>query len=541
MIGKHKKSLLVQFYQRKVMRVALAYIVVGWIMMQVGEVTFEALNLPPWTLTFLIIILIFGFPIALVLAWAYEVTPEGIVKDSSSAKISRGAALARARDAAPSVAVLPFTDMSEHGDQGYFCEGIAEEIINSLCRVAGLRVASRAASFRFRDHNADIRKIAKQLNVQAILAGSVRQLDDQLRITAELINAANGYHLWTRRYDRQRKDLFAVQEDIASQITTALNLTMIHTRLPEQSEVHPLAYDYFLRGRYYFSRCTGRDAMFARRMFRRAVELEPGYGPAWAWLAYAQGFEYMFFNATDENRSDVIQTSAKALSLAPDRAESHIANGIALCIQRDCASAGKAFEKAIELDAKRFEAWYFYARTKIRAGKPREALKLLQEAARIRPEDYQSVLLQAQLYVSLNDEEHAMKASRAGIQRARAALEFTPDDNRALNLGAAALLRLGEKEEALTWLQTSIDNTPSDPMVLYNAACLYAMSNEREKALDYLERCFLKAGTINPDWVRNDSDLDNIKQEPRFAAIIGPAEGCSEEPAERSDLSTCRH
>lgn len=534
MIGKHKKSLLVQFYQRKVMRVALAYVVVGWIMMQIGEVTFEALNLPPWALTFLIIIVIFGFPIALVLAWAYEVTPEGIVKDSSAGTRSSGAVRARGRDAVPSVAVLPFNDMSEHGDQGYFCEGIAEEIINSLCRVAGLRVASRAASFRFRDSDIDISNIARQLNVQAILTGSVRQFNDQLRITAELINAANGYHLWTRQYDRQRKDLFTVQEDIASRISTALNLTVIHTRLPEQSEVHPLAYDYFMRGRYYFSRCSGRDAMFARRMFRRAVEIEPGYSPAWAWLAYAQGFEYMFFNAADEHRSDVMQTSAKALSLAPDRPEAHIASGIALCIQRDCASAGKAFEKAIELDPKRFEAWYFYARTKIRAGEPREALKLLQQAARIRPEDYQSVLLQAQLYVSLDDEKHALAAARAGIERARAALEFTPDDNRALNLGALALLRLGENEEANRWMQTSLDNAPSEPMVLYNAACLYALSKEREKALDYLERCYLKAGTINPDWVRNDSDLDNIKQEPRFAAIIGSAQGRGAKQAERS-------
>lgn len=538
MIGKHKRSLLVQFYQRKVMRVALAYIVVGWIMMQVGEVTFEALNLPPWALTFLIAIVILGFPIALVLAWAYEVTPEGIVKDPSAGTRSSGALRSSRRDAVQSVAVLPFKDMSEHGDQGYFCEGIAEEIVNSLCRVAGLRVASMAASSRFSGNKADIGEIAKQLNVQAVLAGSVRKLDDHLRITAELINAANGYHLWTRQYDRQLTDLFAVQEDIASRITTSLNLTMIHARLPEQSEVQPLAYECFLRGRYYFSRCSGRDAMFARKMFSRAVEIEPGFSLAWAWLAYAQGFEFMFFSAAEEARSEVIATSAKALSLAPDRAESHIANGIALCIQRDCTGAGKAFEKAIELDPKRFEAWYFYARTKIRAGKPREALKLLERAARIRPEDYQSVLLQAQLYVSLDDEKHAMEASRIGIARARAALEFTPDDNRALNLGAAALMRLGEKEEACKWLQTSLDNAPSEPMVLYNAACFYALSNEREKALDHLDRCFMKAGTINADWVRNDSDLDNIKQEPRFAAIIGSAEERGAKQAERSGALT---
>jgi len=520
MVGKPNKSLLGQFYQRKVMRVALAYIVVGWIMMQVGEVTFEALGLPPWALSFLISILILGFPIALVLAWAFEVTPEGIIKDSSAGVSSTGPGRKDYFSAAPSVAVLPFDDMSEHGDQGYFCDGIAEEILNSLCKVAGLRVASRAASFRFRGKHMDIARIAEKLKVQAILEGSVRQFDDHLRITAQLINAADGYHLWTRQYDRQREDLFAIQEDIANQITHALSLTMRHNHLHEQSEAVPLAYEFFLRGRHYFARCNSQDSVYAQQMFRRAVEVDPGYGRAWAWLAYAYGFEYMYFNATDENRRDALATSARALALAPDLSESHIATGIALCMKGECTKAGKAFEKAIKIDPKRFEAWYFYGRTRIREGKPRQAMKLLQKAALVRPEDYQSVLLQAQLYVSLGKTRRAVDASRKGVERARAALEFTPDDNRALNLGAPALLRLGEKEEAMQWMQDSVANAPRDPIVLYNAACFHALSGNSDKALDLLERCFFKAGAINPDWLRNDSDLDNIRDDPRYAAIV---------------------
>lgn len=520
MIGKPKKSLLGEFYQRKVMRVALAYFVVSWIMMQVAEVSFEALGLPPWALTFLISILILGFPIALALAWAFEVTPEGIVKDSAGEVSSAGSERNDSYSAVPSVAVLPFDDMSEHGDQLYFCEGIAEEILNSLCKVAGLRVASRAASFRFRGKHMDIDKIAEKLKVQAILEGSVRQFDDHLRITAQLINAADGYHLWTRQYDRQREDLFAIQEDIANQISNALCLTMRRNRLRDQSEAVPLAYDFFLRGRHYFARCTSRDSVYARQMFRRAVEADPGYGRAWAWLAYAYGFEYMYFYATDENRREAQATSARALALAPDLPESHIATGIAFCMKGKCEKACKAFEEAIEIDPKRYEAWYFYGRTRIREGKPRQAIKLLQKAALVRPEDYQSVLLQAQLYVSLGETTRAMDASRMGVERARAALEFTPDDNRALNLGAPALLRLGEKEEAMQWMQDSVSNAPQDPIVLYNAACFHALSGDSDKALDLLERCFFKAGAINPDWLRNDSDLDNIRDDPRYAAIV---------------------
>lgn len=335
-----------------------------------------------------------------------------------------------------------------------------------------------------------------------------------------MINAADGYHLWTRQYDRQRKDLFVIQEDIADQITAALSSTLRYNHLREQHEVDPLAYDYFLRGRHYFAKCTSRDSKYACQMFRRAVETDPGYGRAWAWLAYAHGFEYMYIDASDENRHEALHTSARALALAPNIAESHIATGLAFCMRGQCEKAGLAFEKSIALDPKRYEAWYFFARTRIREGKLHQALKLLQKAAEVRPDDYQSMLLQAQLYVSLGDTKHAIEASRKGVVRAKAMLEFTPDDNRALNLGAPALLRLGEKEEAMQWMQVSLDNAPADPVVLYNAACFYALSGDSQEALDCLERCFLKAGTINPDWLENDSDLDNVRNDPGYAEIV---------------------
>ena len=196
-IGKPNKSLLGQFYQRKVMRVGFAYILIGWILMQVGEVTFDALSLPPWSLTFLITLVFLGFPIALLLAWAYEVTPEGIVKDPADLKKAPNRDRVAASRSAPSVAVLPFDDMSKHGDQVYFCEGLAEEVLIALSKVAGLRVASRVASFSFGGKRADIVEIGKHLKVQAVLEGSVRQFGEHLRITAQLINVNDGYHLWT--------------------------------------------------------------------------------------------------------------------------------------------------------------------------------------------------------------------------------------------------------------------------------------------------------------------------------------------------------
>jgi len=520
MISKPNKSLLGHLYQRKVMRVGFAYILIGWIMMQVGEVTFEALSLPPWSLTFLITLVVLGFPIALVLAWAYEVTPEGIVKDPADSTDAPESVRDAASDSAPSVAVLPFDDMSEHGDQGYFCEGIAEEILMALCKVAGLRVASRVASFRFSGKRADIVEIGNKLNVQAVLEGSIRQFGEHLRITAQLINVADGYHLWTHKYDRQREDLFEIQEDIAGHIAEALSVTLKHSHLHDQMQVDPRAYDFFLRGKYYFEKCNAEDAVYARQMFKQALGVDPAYGRAWAWLAYSYGFEYMFLNGTDANREEALRTSEKALELAPDLAESHIAAGIARCMTGECKNAEIRFKKAIELDPRRFEAWYFYGRSKVREGQPKHALKLFQQAARLRPEDYQSVLLQAQLHVSLGDTKRAMEASRKGVERARAVLEFNPDDNRALNLGALALLRLGENKEAAQWMKASIRKAPRDPIVLYNAACFYAMLGKPKKALDALEKCIFKVGSISLEWLENDSDLDNIRDHPRYANLI---------------------
>jgi TolB-like protein/Flp pilus assembly protein TadD len=520
MADKSKKSLLGQFYQRKVMRVGLAYIVVGWLLMQIGEVTFEALTLPPWALSFLIAIIVLGFPIALMLAWAFEVTPEGIVKDPADKADEKNTGPSGLDSNVPSVAVLPFDDMSEHGDQSYFCEGIAEEILNSLCKVPGLRVASRVASFRFGGKRADIAEIAKKLKVQTVLEGSVRQFGDHIRVTAQLINAEDGFHLWTRQYDRQRKDLFDIQEDIANRIVDALNLTLKHNHLREQNEVVPRAYDFFLRGKHYFARYSSQDAKYAALMFSRAAEADPGYGRAWAWLAFTHGFSYMYFEADSTHREEALAATERALTLAPHLVESHIASGIAHCIESECELAAEAFEKALEIDPRKYEAWYFSARNRIRQGRPHEALKLLQEASRVRPEDYQSVLLQSQLYVSLGDTGQAVETSRAGLQRAQAVLEFNPDDTRALNLGAPALLRLGENEKADRWMKTSLDRAPRDPIVLYNAACYYSMAGEHEKAVDCLERCYLRAGTINPDWLKNDSDLDNIRNLKRFIRLL---------------------
>lgn len=511
------KSFLAQLKERKVIRVGVAYILVAWIVMQVGEVSFEALALPSWALSFLIVIVLLGFPLALVLAWAFEVTPDGIRKDSAGNAKSPAVAVV---DTAPSIAVLPFDDMSEHGDQGYFCEGIAEEILNALCKIANLRVASRVTAFHLGGKGIDVKEIGKVLKVRSVLEGSVRKSGDMLRITVELVKTSDGYHLWSRQYDRRLEDIFEIQEEIADSIASALSVTLKRKSISARKPVDPGAYDFFLRGQSFFARHNKEDTIHARQMFKQALDVDPEFGRAWAGLAYTYGFEYMYFDATDVNRQEALRTSRRALELAPDLAESHVSAGIAHCMVQDYQASGAEFETATELDPKNYDAWYFFGREKVHEGKIEQALKLFQRASEVRPEDYQSVLLQAQLYMSLGDEKRALEISRKGVERARTVLQFNPDDNRALNIGAFGLLRLGQREEGTEWMNASLNNAPRDAIIHYNAACFYALAGDTEKALDCLENCMFKVGNLNREWLEHDSDLDAVRDNPRYARLV---------------------
>jgi len=485
----------------------------------IGEIAFEGLGCPPWSLSLLIALILLGFPIAVILAWAYEVTPQGIRKDSAG-YIESEQDIQDYLEDGPSIAVLPFADLSDTGDQGYFCEGIAEEILNSLCMVANLRVVPRMAAFQFDSTHADIQEIGRKLKVRTVLTGSVRKSGNNLRINVLLVNTADGFHIWSRQYDRKLEDVFEVQAEIANSITSALSITFMRKHDTSPQQMDPKAYDFFLRGLSYFAKHTIQYNVYARQMFKRAIDIDPNFGRAWAGLSYTHGFSYMYFNATDVNLSEARRTSAEALRLAPDLAESHVAAGIAHCMSQNFKDAEKEFEKAIQLDPKNYDAWYFFGRAKVHEGDLERAIKLFDRASRVRPEDYQSVLLQAQLYNSLGLSDKAMEVTREGMKRVRAVLELNPDDIRALNMGAFALLRLGHPEEAKKWMSTSLKNAPMDSIIQYNGACFYSLAGEEEQALDCLEHCLIKVGNISRDWLGHDSDMDNIRNHPRYADII---------------------
>src|SRR6185437_8965205 len=297
------------------------------------------------------------------------------------------------------IAVLPFTDMSPGRDQDYLCEGLAEELINVLTRLDGLRVVSRTASFQFRASGMDVRDIGRQLNVGALLEGSVRKSGNQLRVTVQLIDVATGYHRWSERFDRELADVFAIEDEIAESVATTLRGSMLSSR-ERHALVRPgtgsAAYEYYLRGRQHLPRMTQPDLLKSAAMFERAIQLDSSYAPAYAGLATVHATLHEWFGARAEDLAKAESASLRALELAPGLAETHAARGFVFTLSRRYASASQAFEEAIRINPNLFDAYYYFARAAFANGHLELSADLFGRAAQVRVEDFQSVALQAQ-------------------------------------------------------------------------------------------------------------------------------------------------
>jgi adenylate cyclase len=336
-------SFFAELKRRNVFKVAAAYIIVGWLIMQGGEVMAPALNLPGWVNSMLAFFLILGFPLAIIFAWAFEMTPDGIKKEKDvdrsqsitgvtgtklnhtitivlvlalgffafdkfvldpkrDAELVEATRIAAGKAAPPietgiaqtatdntpedkSIAVLPFVNMSDDGANEYFSDGLSEELLNLLAKIPELKVAARTSSFQFKGRTGDIDTIASQLKVAHILEGSVRKSGNQVRITAQLIKADDGYHLWSETYDRTLENIFVVQDEIATAVVDALKVTLLGEATPVVKEANPEAYALFLQGRYWYNQTNKENAVKSVDAYQRAIDIDPNYAPAWAGLA----------------------------------------------------------------------------------------------------------------------------------------------------------------------------------------------------------------------------------------------------------------
>jgi TolB-like protein/tetratricopeptide (TPR) repeat protein len=429
-----------------------------------------------------------------------------------------------ATSGAPSIAVLPFSDMSAERDQEYLADGIAEEIINALTRAGALRVAARTSSFAFKGRQEDVGQIGHKLKVTTILEGSVRKAGNRLRVTAQLVNVADGYQLWSQRYDRELADVFAVQDEIADSVVSALSAVIGHPGGRGQARERPRtgnvqAYEYYLRGRQLFHQFRKKQIQQARRMFERASELDPRFALAHAGAADCSSILYMYFEAIEPNLRQADTSSRRALELGPDMAESHAARGLALTLGGSFESAQREFESAIALDPRLYETWYFYARVCFQKGQLAEAARMFEQAATLRPDDYQAIDYLSMTYEAMGLKDESKAASRSALAILQQHLELYPDDARAWYSAATDYARLGDRERALQWVDRAVALDPDDGAVLYGIACVYALLGERERALDALERG-IRAGFGRREWAERDADLASLHDSPQFWKLL---------------------
>ncbi|MFI5311147.1 MAG: protein kinase [Gemmatimonadales bacterium] len=425
--------------------------------------------------------------------------------------------------AAPkSIAVLPFADMSAERENGYFTDGMAEEIINALTTIQALRVASRTSSFAFKGTTEDIRQVGKKLDVATVLEGSVRKAGNKLRITAQLVSVADGYQLWSQRYDRDLEDVFAIQDEIAQNIVKALRVILSEDEkraIERVPTANVEAYDCYLRGRQFFHQFQKQSLEFARQMFARAIEIDPTYALAYAGVADSCSVLYTNFDATEANLANADTASRRALELDPGLAEAHVARGLAVSLHGHHADAEFEFQTAMKLNPQLFDAAYMYARALVAQGKHEKAAKMFERAAELRPEDYVVPGLLGASYATLGRAADAQASFRRQLAAASKRLELNPDDPRALYLGGIALSHLGDSVRAKDWARQALAINSGDATVLYNVACLYATSGDTDEAITLLEKS-VAAGFGHWNWIENDSDLASLKGHPRFQALL---------------------
>ena len=421
-----------------------------------------------------------------------------------------------------SIAVLAFVNMSNDPENEFFSDGIAEEIINALTKIKALRVAARTSSFAFKGKNEDIGEVGRKLKVNTVVEGSVRKAGNRLRVTAQLVNVANGYHLWSERYDRQLEDVFEIQDQIAENIVRALRVVLgeDEKRAIEKTPTENVqAYEYYLRGRQAFHQFRRSGMQYARRMLDRAIEIDPNFVRAHAGIADCCSFLYMYWDASNANLEEAGASSRRALELDSESAEAHTSRALALTLRQQYDEARREFESALRLNPMLYEAHYFYGRACFTEGKLEEAVSHYRDAWRVRPEDYQAIYLSAEALVKLGRRDEALEASRLGVKLADAHLELNPDDARAWYLSAGALMRLGQREEATERARRASTIDPEDSGVLYNVGCVHALAGSTGEALDHLDKA-IQNGFGQREWVENDSDWDAVRNEPRFQAVL---------------------
>ena len=422
----------------------------------------------------------------------------------------------------PSIAVLPFNNMSDDHGQEFFSDGITEDIITDLSKVSGLFVVGRNTSFLYKNKPIELREVAAELGVKFILEGSVRKAGQRVRVTGQLIDGATGGHIWADRYDRDLTDIFEIQDEITQSIVDQLKVRLLPTEkkaIAQAPTANVEAYTYFLKGRQFFHNSTKNFLQLARKMFAKAVEIDPAYARAYAGMANCDSRLVGWYNVA-KPPEEILALAGRALALDPNLAEAHAARGIALANADKRDDAAAAFERALELDPNNFDANLAFARFSVTSGNPERAIELYKRALESQQEDSQPPFLLQMLLRGLGRLEESERYARLGLKRAEEQLRLHPESSRPAQLGATALAYLGETDRAKEWMELALAIDPDDANTKYNAACMWALLGDSERAFDYLEDWIQHVGPDLKSWFEHDEDLTSLRGQPRYQRLL---------------------
>jgi adenylate cyclase len=426
----------------------------------------------------------------------------------------------------PTVLILPFVNMSRDPDQEYFSDGVSEDIITDLGKVAGLSVVSRRTAFSYKGKTLST-SAAQALNVSHILEGSVRKSGDRVRITAQLLDAASDAQIWAERFDRTLEDIFAIQDEISEAIIAALKVKLAPEEkraIEQKGTTNAEAYELFVMARQFSRSGSERMQPIIERLCLRAVELDPDFATAWALMAFAQS-EMHQRAASGPDSDGGLKAAKRAVEIEPLQAIGHAALAEALGRNNNMnMDAGKPHAlKALELDPECYEANLFAGYIFLGQRNYLEAVRCFEKAAAIDPIAYRPTGMVTQAYKGLGDSENYMAAVRRSLARCEKLLVVEPDHAGALGFYVSALSMLGETERAHRWARRAVIFHPDNLRLLYNVACGFAEEGDVESALELLEHVVNGVTEGWVKWLEIDNSLDPIRDDPRFKEMMAKA------------------
>ncbi len=426
---------------------------------------------------------------------------------------------AGSRKSEVSICVLPFANMSGDPEQEYFSDGITEDIITDLGKVSALSIVSRNLAFSFKGAKGGVGDIGRQTKAGFVLVGSVRKSGERVRITAQLVNASNEAQVWGERYDRELKDIFALQDEISKAIVAALKLTLLPEEkraLEQRATTDVKAYKFYLMARQFSVMGNERHQDTIVRLCKRAVELDPAYAAPWATMAITL-WDMHRRSASEE---DGQEAAHRAIALDPKLADAHAALGAARQGQGQFELGLEACNAALRLDPNSYEGNRIAGMCSVPLRRYDDAIRYLEKAAEVVETEFMAASLLVQCYAAKGDYEQEKNAARRALARVEKVITAEPDHGRALGYGAGMLATLGETERAKEWIERGTLVDPTNTIQHFNFVCALVRLNEHEAALDLLANVIDKASTGLFVWLENDTDLDPVRRYPRFVQLF---------------------